>query len=71
MHTDTGQRAAVDWGGRPDDDEPDYESDERGWPILHPSCSEENPQNRHACILGRHNGRHRDDTGTEWLDNGL
>lgn len=63
--------AGLDWAERPDECQPECETDERGWPILHPACPELNPTNRHVCVLGDHHGCHCDDTGAEWLDNGL
>ncbi|GAB3820215.1 hypothetical protein [Kribbella italica] len=71
MRADTGQRTGVEWVGRPDEDSPELERDAHGWPILHQACDSVNPANRHRCVVGRHVGEHRDDTGAEWLDNGL
>lgn len=73
MTATTGSESTVgfEWGGRPDEDPPTLERDAHDWPILHPACAVLNPTNRHACILGDHQGYHRDDTGARWLDNGL
>ncbi|TWD84747.1 hypothetical protein FB561_5941 [Kribbella amoyensis] len=60
-----------EWSGRVAEDPPELERDARDWPILHPACGVLNPANRHACVLGDHQGFHRDDTGMRWLDNGL
>lgn len=45
---------------------------ERGWPILRPSdaepCDGRNPVTDQVCVLGHHNGYHRDGGNAEWLD---
>ncbi|TCC41534.1 hypothetical protein E0H92_07735 [Kribbella speibonae] len=42
------------------------------WPSLRPSltepCDGENPDTGAACVLGYHDGYHRDAGRTEWLD---
>ena len=48
------------------------EKDSRGWPILRSAqdlnCDGKNPMTGRICVLGYHQGFHRDDTGVEWLD---
>ncbi|GAA3077675.1 hypothetical protein JOF29_005165 [Kribbella aluminosa] len=48
------------------------ERDAAGWPILRAAqdidCDGENPTTGRSCILGHHQGYHRDETGAEWLD---
>jgi hypothetical protein len=54
-----------------DNDQP-VQRDARGWPILRPSrsgpCEGRNPMTGGICLLGDHEGYHRDDSGAEWLD---
>ncbi|MFF0341251.1 hypothetical protein [Kribbella sp. NPDC004875] len=42
------------------------------WPVLHSAqeldCDGRNPRTDDACILGYHRGPHRDEAGTDWLD---
>ncbi|GAA1620823.1 hypothetical protein GCM10009789_87690 [Kribbella sancticallisti] len=42
------------------------------WPDLRAAqdfdCDGENPTTGCRCVLGYHNGYHRDSTGAEWLD---
>jgi hypothetical protein len=49
-------------------------ADERRWPELKSAkeiaCDGKNPMTGRVCILGHHNGFHKDDTGAEWLDEG-
>ena len=33
-------------------------------------CDSKNPSTGRICVLGHHNGYHRDETGAEWLDEG-
>ena len=55
-----------------DDARPDVEKDSRGWPILRSAqdldCDGKNLTTGRICVLGYHQGFHRDDTGAEWLD---
>lgn len=48
--------------------------DARGWPILRSAqevdCDGRNPMTERACVLGHHQGYHRDAAGAEWLDDG-
>ncbi|MGW6201502.1 hypothetical protein ACWF0M_35510 [Kribbella sp. NPDC055110] len=46
------------------------ELNDSGWPALQPAerCDGENPITGTACIIGRHRGYHRDNTGAQWLD---
>jgi hypothetical protein len=48
------------------------EKDSRGWPILCSArdlgCDGKNPMTGRICVLGHHQGFHRDDTDAEWLD---
>jgi len=50
------------------------DKDSAGWPILRSShdieCDGKNPATGRSCILGHHKGFHRDESGTEWLDDG-
>jgi len=43
-----------------------------GWPELSASwtepCDGLNPMTERPCVLGYHDGYHRDVTGAEWLD---
>ncbi|MEV6894273.1 hypothetical protein [Kribbella sp. NPDC051137] len=43
-----------------------------GWPELRAAdpdpCDSSNPSTDRPCVLGYHNGYHRDMTGAEWLD---
>ncbi|TDO33227.1 hypothetical protein EV643_13325 [Kribbella sp. VKM Ac-2527] len=47
---------------------------QRQWPALRSAqdltCYGRNPRNDDPCILGQHQGPHRDDAGAEWLDDG-
>lgn len=41
------------------------------WPVLRAAeaaCDSTNPMTGRPCILGYHQGYHRDFTGAEWLD---
>lgn len=33
-------------------------------------CDGKNPTTGRTCVLGHHQGYHRDDAGAEWLDEG-
>ncbi|TDO45672.1 hypothetical protein EV651_12861 [Kribbella sp. VKM Ac-2571] len=48
------------------------ERDAAGWPSLRAAqdfdCDGKNPTSGRSCILGHHQGYHRDETGAEWLD---
>ncbi|TCC19990.1 hypothetical protein E0H50_37850 [Kribbella sindirgiensis] len=43
-----------------------------GWPELRSSqdleCDGTNPSSKRPCVLGDHQGYHRDEVGAEWLD---
>lgn len=45
---------------------------EREWPVLRAAqdfdCDGENPTSGQPCLLGHHQGYHRDENGVEWLD---
>lgn len=47
-------------------------ADERSWPVLKASpaepCDGVNPMTERPCVLGYHDGYHRDTSGAEWLD---
>ena len=47
-------------------------TDARSWPVLKASrtepCDGINPMTERPCVLGYHDGYHRDETGSEWLD---
>ncbi|GAA1593283.1 hypothetical protein GCM10009789_54140 [Kribbella sancticallisti] len=55
-----------------DDVRQEVEKDSKGWPILRSAqdldCDGKNPTTGRTCVLGYHRGNHRDETGTEWLD---
>lgn len=44
----------------------------REWPVLRSAqeldCDGRNPNTGQPCLLGYHRGPHRDEAGTEWLD---
>lgn len=44
------------------------------WPVLRSAqelaCDGRNPRTQMACVLGYHQGPHRDDAGAEWFDDG-
>lgn len=44
------------------------------WPVLRSAqeldCDGRNPHTDDPCILGYHQGPHRDEAGTAWLDDG-
>jgi hypothetical protein len=46
--------------------------DGKPWPELQAAqdidCDGENPTTGRPCVLGHHNGYHRDSNGAEWLD---
>jgi hypothetical protein len=48
------------------------ELDTGGWPILRSAqeidCDGKNPATGRSCVLGHHNGFHRDELDAEWLD---
>lgn len=48
------------------------EGDAAAWPILRAAqdidCDGVHPKTGRNCVLGHHQGYHRDDTGAEWLD---
>ena len=50
------------------------EKDSKGWPILRSAqefdCDGKNPMTGRICVLGDHQGYHRDEIGAEWLDDG-
>jgi len=50
------------------------EKDSGGWPILRAAreftCDGKNPASDRVCLLGHHQGFHRDDTDAQWLDDG-
>jgi hypothetical protein len=66
---ETTMRDGFEWAG---DSHQAVERDSRGWPILRPSrsgpCDGLNPLTGRGCLLGDHQGYHRDDSGAEWLD---
>ncbi|WP_238164196.1 hypothetical protein [Kribbella pittospori] len=41
-----------------------------GWPILDADepCDGANPMTGRRCVIGYHQGYHRDSTGAKWLD---
>jgi hypothetical protein len=45
----------------------------REWPVLRSAqeldCDGRNPRTDKPCLLGYHQGPHRDAIGEEWLDN--
>jgi hypothetical protein len=45
---------------------------DRPWPELRTSqtdpCDGQHPETARSCVLGWHNGYHRDAAGVEWLD---
>jgi hypothetical protein len=47
-------------------------TDDRSWPVLSASrtepCDGVHPKTGRTCVLGYHNGYHRDAAGAEWLD---
>jgi hypothetical protein len=49
-----------------------HPEDSAGWPELRAAqdltCDGENPTTGSRCVLGHHNGYHRDGNGAEWLD---
>jgi hypothetical protein len=60
-----------------DRDAPDMNDTPRGrvnWPALKAaqdlSCDGKNPTTGRNCVLGYHQGYHRDDTNAAWLDDG-
>lgn len=44
------------------------------WPVLRSAqesdCDGRNPRSDEPCVLGYHQGPHRDEAGDEWLDDG-
>lgn len=44
------------------------------WPVLHSAqeldCDGRNPRSDEPCVLGYHQGLHRDEASDEWLDDG-
>jgi hypothetical protein len=46
----------------------------REWPVLRSAqevdCDGRNPRSDEPCVLGYHQGPHRDGAGDEWLDDG-
>ncbi|MFI7068506.1 hypothetical protein ACIBL3_46490 [Kribbella sp. NPDC050124] len=46
----------------------------KDWPILRSAqeldCDGKNPVSGSMCVLGYHQGYHRDDVGVQWLDDG-
>jgi hypothetical protein len=57
-----------------DDVGQEVDKDSKGWPILRSAqdlaCDGKNPMTGRICVLGDHQGYHRDEIGTEWLDEG-
>lgn len=75
MHTDAGYEfvSGVEWVGGQEDPPAEVERDARGWPILRPSdgtqpCDGANPMTGRGCVIGYHQGYHRDASGARWLD---
>ncbi|MEU8223633.1 hypothetical protein [Kribbella sp. NPDC048915] len=52
----------------------DTEERMRDWPVLKAAqdfdCDGRNPRTDRDCVLGHHQGYHRDEMGVEWLDDG-
>ncbi|TCC59689.1 hypothetical protein E0H73_24015 [Kribbella pittospori] len=71
MHTDAGYGAVsgVEWGGGQENSPPKVET-QSGWPILDADepCDGANPMTGRRCVIGYHQGYHRDSTGAKWLD---
>lgn len=51
-----------------------HDAKRRDWPVLRSAqevtCYGRNPRSEDPCVLGQHQGPHRDTAGTEWLDDG-